>query len=228
MTHISRHLERPGSYNHGKDITEAVTIIECPAMTVVGIVGYKSTSKGLVKLGVVWAKHLSQDFLKRISRSDKQEKLKIAYKSYIEKANKDDKFITEKLNTFRKEADVIRVIAHTNLRKINHPGDKKYINGQKKAHVLEIQINGGNTGDKVNFANGLLERNVSVNTVFNDGELCDTIAVTTGKGFSGLIARFHTKKLPRKTHRGLRKVGCIGAWHPSRVMSTVARAGQKG
>jgi len=81
MTHISRHLERPGSYNHGKDITEAVTIIECPAMTVVGIVGYKLSSKGLVKLGVVWAKHLSQEFLKRVCRSDKQEKLKIAYKS---------------------------------------------------------------------------------------------------------------------------------------------------
>jgi large subunit ribosomal protein L3e len=37
-----------------------------------------------------------------------------------------------------------------------------------------------------------------------------------------------TKKLPRKTHKGLRKVACIGAWHPSRVSFTVARAGQKG
>jgi len=35
-------------------------------------------------------------------------------------------------------------------------------------------------------------------------------------------------KLPRKTHKGLRKVGCIGAWHPARVAFTVARAGQKG
>jgi len=34
--------------------------------------------------------------------------------------------------------------------------------------------------------------------------------------------------LPRKTHKGLRKVACIGAWHPSRVQFTVARAGQKG
>lgn len=43
-----------------------------------------------------------------------------------------------------------------------------------------------------------------------------------------MTSRWHTKKLPRKTHKGLRKVACIGAWHPSRVSFTVARAGQKG
>jgi len=35
-------------------------------------------------------------------------------------------------------------------------------------------------------------------------------------------------KLPRKTHRGARKVACIGSWHPSRVSYTVPRAGQNG
>ena len=44
----------------------------------------------------------------------------------------------------------------------------------------------------------------------------------------GVTSRWHTKKLPRKTHKGLRKVACIGAWHPSRIQYTVARAGQKG
>lgn len=44
----------------------------------------------------------------------------------------------------------------------------------------------------------------------------------------GVTSRWHTKKLPRKTHKGLRKVACIGAWHPSRVQYSVARAGQKG
>jgi large subunit ribosomal protein L3e len=34
--------------------------------------------------------------------------------------------------------------------------------------------------------------------------------------------------LPRKTHRGLRRVGCIGGWHPARVRYSVARAGQNG
>ena len=45
---------------------------------------------------------------------------------------------------------------------------------------------------------------------------------------TGVTSRWHCKKLPRKTHKGLRKVACIGAWHPSRVTFSVARAGQKG
>ena len=45
---------------------------------------------------------------------------------------------------------------------------------------------------------------------------------------TGVTSRWHCKKLPRKTHKGLRKVACIGAWHPSRVQFSVARAGQKG
>lgn len=44
----------------------------------------------------------------------------------------------------------------------------------------------------------------------------------------GVTSRWHTKKLPRKTHKGLRKVACIGAWHPARVGYSIARAGQKG
>lgn len=43
-----------------------------------------------------------------------------------------------------------------------------------------------------------------------------------------MTSRWHTKKLPRKTHKGLRKVACIGAWHPARVGCSIARAGQKG
>jgi len=52
--------------------------------------------------------------------------------------------------------------------------------------------------------------------------------VTRGHGFKGVVSRWGVKKLPRKTHKGLRKVGCIGSWHPSRILWTVARAGQKG
>lgn len=58
--------------------------------------------------------------------------------------------------------------------------------------------------------------------------MIDVIGVTKGRGYKGVTSRWHTRKLPRKTHKGLRKVACIGAWHPSRVRFTVARAGQKG
>merc|ERR1712137_936719 len=49
-----------------------------------------------------------------------------------------------------------------------------------------------------------------------------------GKGFNGVITRWGVTRLTRKTHRGLRKVACIGSWHPARVSFQVARAGQNG
>lgn len=38
-----------------------------------------------------------------------------------------------------------------------------------------------------------------------------------GKGFNGVVTRWGVTRLMRKTHRGLRKVACIGSWHPARV-----------
>jgi large subunit ribosomal protein L3e len=99
---------------------------------------------------------------------------------------------------------------------------------QKKAHIMEIQLNGGSIADKVKFARDHLEKHVTVHQVFAQDEMIDVIGVTKGRGFKGVTSRWHTRKLPRKTHKGLRKVACIGAWHPSRVSFSVARAGQKG
>merc|ERR1712106_222298 len=88
--------------------------------------------------------------------------------------------------------------------------------------------NGGDAAAKVEFAKGLFEKPVPVETVFTQNEMVDTIGVTKGKGMSGVISRWGITRLPRKTHRGLRKVACIGAWHPARVGFSVARAGQNG
>jgi len=93
---------------------------------------------------------------------------------------------------------------------------------------MEIQLNGGTIADKVDFAVAHFEKQIPVTEVFAKDEMIDIIGVTKGKGVKGVTSRWHTKKLPRKTHKGLRKVACIGAWHPSRVQFTVARAGQKG
>jgi large subunit ribosomal protein L3e len=110
------------------------------------------------------------------------------------------------------------VLAHTQISKTGL--------AQKKAHLMEIQVNGGSIADKVAYAEGLFEKPVEVSSVFEQDEVIDIIAVTKGHGFEGVTHRWGTKKLPRKTHKGLRKVACIGAWHPSKVMYSVARAGQ--
>jgi len=93
---------------------------------------------------------------------------------------------------------------------------------------MEIQLNGGTIEQKVAYAREHLEKQLPVSQVFSKDEMIDTISVTKGRGFKGVTSRWHTRKLPRKTHKGLRKVACIGAWHPAHVSYAVARAGQKG
>ena len=88
---------------------------------------------------------------------------------------------------------------------------------------MEIQLNGGSVADKVAFARDHFEKEIPVTAVFAKDEMMDIVGVTKGHGFKGVTSRWHTKKLPRKTHKGLRKVACIGAWHPSRIQYTVAR-----
>jgi len=80
----------------------------------------------------------------------------------------------------------------------------------------------------LNFAKEIFEQTVSVDKVFAANEMIDICGATKGKGFEGVVTRWGVTRLARKTHRGLRKVACIGAWHPARVQSTVARAGQNG
>merc|ERR1711915_663023 len=130
------------------------------------------------------------------------------------------KEIERDFNKMKKYCKVIRVIAHTQMKLL-----KKR---QKKAHIMEIQVNGGSISKKVDWAREQLEKAIPVKQVFAQDEIIDCIGVTKGKGVKGVTSRWGTKELPRKTHKGLRKVACIGAWHPSRVQFTVARAGQKG
>jgi large subunit ribosomal protein L3e len=99
---------------------------------------------------------------------------------------------------------------------------------QKKAHLMEIQVNGGTIADKVDYGYKFFEKEVPVDAVFQKDEMIDIIGVTKGKGYESVVTRWGVTRLPRKTHRGLRKVACIGAWHPARVSYTVARAGQNG
>jgi len=205
---------------HKKEVVEAVTIIETPPIIVVGIVGYTETPRGLRTLTTVWAEHLDEHCRRRFYKNWFASKKK-AFTKYSKKFTAAKKDIDNEIERMCKYCQVIRVIAHTQMRKLNLR--------QKKAHVMEIQVNGGaDARAKVVFAQSLLEQQVPVNTVFAKDELLDTIAVTRGHGYEGVTTRWGTTRLPRKTHRGLRKVACIGSWHPARLSTTIARSGQNG
>jgi len=222
MTHIVREVEKPGSKLHKKETCEAVTIVETPPMIIVGLVGYVKTPRGLRSLNTIWAQHLSDEVRRRFYRSWAKSKKK-AFVKYSKKLATDEgkKDIQSELERMKKYCSVIRVLAHTQVRKLK--GIK-----QKKAHLMEIQVNGGSVADKVDYGYSFFEKSVPVDAVFSKDEMIDIIGVTRGHGYEGVVTRWGVTRLPRKTHRGLRKVACIGAWHPARVSFTVARAGQNG
>jgi len=221
MTHVMREMDRPGSKSNKKEVCEAVTILETPPVVVIGVVGYIQTPRGLTTFKTVYAEHIGDEAKRRWYKNWYKSKKK-AFSKYSTKWGDElgKKEIQKDLDLIKKHAASVRVIVHTQMKILNRK--------QKKAYIMEVQLNGGTIADKVDWATEHFEKTVPVSEVFSQDECLDVIGVTKGKGFKGVTSRWHTKKLPRKTHKGLRKVACIGAWHPSRVQFSVPRAGQKG
>jgi large subunit ribosomal protein L3e len=221
MTHILRDVDRAKAKLDKKEKVEAVTIIETPPLKIVGLVGYIDTPRGLRALSTVWAQHLDQGTLRRFYKNWYNSKRK-AFTNYQAEVAKDPKRTEAQLNRIRKYCTIVRVIAHTQVNLMKNIRSKKN-------NIFEIQINGGkNISEKVDFGFKNFEQEIRVDQVFGQNELLDIVGVTKGKGFSGVMKRWGTRHLQKKSHRGYRKVGCIGAWHPARVSWTVARAGQEG
>merc|ERR1711962_2001654 len=196
MTHIVREVDRPGSKVNKKEVVEGCTIIETPPMMAIGVVGYIETPRGLRALKTVWAEHIGEEAKRRFYKNWSQSKKKAFTKSCTKWGDDLGKKEIEKdLAQMKKYCTVIRVLVHTQMK----------------------ILNGGSIADKVDFARNHFEKEIPVSQVFAQDEMMDIIGVTKGHGLKGVTSRWHTKKLPRKTHKGLRKVACVGAWHPSRI-----------
>jgi large subunit ribosomal protein L3e len=223
MTHVVKFQQRrEGKKVIKKDVVHACSVVECPPMKVVGIVGYVETPRGLRALSTVWAQNLDVAVKRRMYKNWMNAKKK-AFSKYADKHKMDESnknSVARDLQRIKKYCTIVRVLCATQIGKLKFR--------QHKAHVMEIQVNGGNCSDKVDFAWGSLEQEFKVGDIFEKDEVIDTIGVTRGKGMTGPIKRFGCSRLNRKSHRGLRKVACIGAWHPSAVKWTVARRGQQG
>jgi len=223
MSHIVRDVDRPGSKLHKKEVAEAVSIVEAPPMVIVGFVGYVETPRGLRALTTVWAGHLSEEVKRRFYKSwhkSKQKAFTKYQKRWSEASKASESPMAAEIERAKKYCQVIRAICHTQVSKVKI--------GQKKAHIKEIQVNGGTTAAKVDFVSGLFEQEVKIADVFSQDEMIDVIGATKGKGFNGVVTRWGVTRLARKSHRGLRKVACIGSWHPARVQFQVPRSGQRG
>ena len=168
MTHIVREVDRPGSKVNKKEVVEAVTIVETPPMVIVGIVGYMETPGGLRTLKTIFAEHISDECKRRFYENWHKSKKK-AFTKYCKKWQDVDgkKQLERDFSSMKKYCQVICVIAHTQMRLLSLR--------QKKAHLMEVQVNGGTVAEKLDWACERLEQQVPVSQVFGQDEMIDII-----------------------------------------------------
>jgi len=88
-------------------------------MTVIGLVGYIETPRGLRALTTVWANKLDKDTIRRFYKNWMNSKKKAFTKVSGKKPEESQKQTAVKLARMKKYATVIRVLATTQMNKLN-------------------------------------------------------------------------------------------------------------
>ncbi len=210
MTQVLGKNIHKGSPTFGQTVYLPATIVECPALKVLGVRAYIKDEIGYCVLGDVLSEKFDRElerkipnFKKKVSKKEKKEtKVKNTIEDFEKKIN---------------EIDYFTLIINT---------QPKQIELKKKPDLTEIDL-GGTKEEQLQKAKELIGKEINVEDIFKEGDFLDTRAVTKGKGFQGVIKRFGIKQQRPKAKKR-RIVGSISPWNPSTVMFTVARAGQMG
>jgi large subunit ribosomal protein L3 len=207
MTHITYIEDQKNSPYFGKELLKPVTIIEVPALILIGIRIYNEDEYGKYIKGEILTPELNNNLGRKIN---------------IPNPEKYDFNETKKeiLNNLNNGAE-IRGIFQT----------QPYLTSlsRKKPDIIEIKLNSLNQPKEAfKFAIERLGKEIRARDVLTEGELIDVISISKGKGFQGPVKRFGVKILSRKNSKIRRAVACIGPWHPARVLYTVPRPGQLG
>ncbi|MHA1513355.1 MAG: 50S ribosomal protein L3, partial [Candidatus Hodarchaeales archaeon] len=204
MTHIALVNSDKRSPFYKQEQFVPVTVIETPPIAIFSIRTYTRdpVSNQLQVRSQIWSEDLEKD-------------LELRTKIPSTKQNSKQLLALEKESL--SEVAEVRVLAHTQPRQAGL--------SQKKPDIIEIKV-GGKIPEAFSYASEILGKKINLNDVYQASDFVDVNATTKGKGFAGPVKRHGIKILPRKTRKGRRVVGCIGPWHPARVMWTVPRAGQ--
>jgi large subunit ribosomal protein L3 len=203
MTYMFLVENKRRSPNYGKEIMRSATVLETPPILVCAIRVYRKGLSGLQTMNEGWSKNPPEEL----------DRIFTIPKSFSEKNLKQ---IEKELD----EVSIIRVISITQPKKTNL--------SKKKPDIAEIEIGGGTIKQQFEYAKNLLNKEVNLTEIFNEGQYIDVNAVTIGKGFQGPVKRYGVKILQHKSRKTKRGVGTLGPWKPSRVLYTVPRAGQMG
>lgn len=203
MTHVQLKDSRLGSPNKGDIVNWPVTVVECPALKVLSIRFYSNSNLSENLVAEVFNPKLDKELSKSLS-------LPNAY-NFEEKLKKAE----EKLSN----VSDITVNVYTQPKKTGI--------GKKMPEILEIAIGGFDVNAKLNFAKGLLDKEVRVSDVFKQGAKIDVHSVTKGKGFQGVIKRFGVALRHHKSEKGQRRM-MYGPLRPARITWGMHMPGKMG
>ncbi len=192
------------SPNFGKEIACPVTILETPPLIVCAVRAYSKDGNKLKTLTEVWAGSLPKDF-ERLKGAPKEINTSEGLKKIEENLEKIAEF---------------RVLAATQPRLTGVP--------KKKPDIMEIKVGGADIKKQFYFLHEILGKTVKAEEVFKDGQFIDTISVSKGKGWQGVVRRWHVAVLQHKSNKTKRGIATLGPWVPPRVLYTVPRSGQMG
>lgn len=200
MTQIQYTDAKKTSITKGMDVTVPVTIIECPPLKVFGARAYKKSYYGTTIVGQTLSK-VEKDLAKRLQPGKDAP-------ATFDAATADN-------------TDEVVLICHT------QPGLTGI--GKKAPELFEVGI-GGSIADALAYAKEMIGKDVAVADLFSKGDFVDAHAVTTGRGYQGVIKRFGVALRKHKSEKGQRRVGArSGGWTSQRhMMYRVAQPGQLG
>lgn len=203
MTHAMMVDYRKQSTTAGQEIRIPVTVVEVPPMKVAAIRLYETTRYGLKTAGEVWAASIDEMLARRLP---------------IPKNYEQDK-AWEKVKGV--DIEDIRILAYT---------QPKMISGvpKKVPELMELRIGGGTMDKRMEYAKGILGKDITFNDFAHEGALIDVSAVTKGKGFQGAVKRWGLKLLSHKNSKHRRMVGTLGPKRPGYVRNTAPQSGQMG
>jgi len=214
MIQVSGINSHKNSPSFGQQIVTAATVVECPALKVMGIRAYEKAEIGFNPLTDVLAPNFDKEILRKVNNfKTKSEKNKKA----DSKKTEEKEYTVDDLHKELKDIEYFTLLVNTQVSKIGF---------KKTPDITELFI-GGNKEEQLKFAKEMIGKEINVEDVFGEGEYLDVKGVTKGKGFQGVIKRFNVKQQRPKAKKR-RIVGSISPWHPHTVMWTVPRAGQMG
>jgi len=203
-THVYMIEDKPASPDFGKETAHTATILDTPPILICAIRAYTKTPYGLKTLTEAWMKDPPDDLDRLLTLPEN--------------------FNPE--NTLKKMEENLEKIAE--FRFLTSAQPRLASVPKKKPDLMEIKVGGGSIKDQFNYAKKLLGKTISIVDVFKEGQFIDVVSVTKGKGWQGPVKRWGVRILSRKSRKTERGVAVLGAWHPTRVLYTVPRAGQMG